>query len=113
MGPLDERRPRWGGLPAPLGGLAGSVWYGWFPRQTDWQLIILTALTLSTMLALLATFAGLLTDPLQARLGIHQWRLRRLVKALRGGTFAAPEHALARTGDIADAVMNAVRWFRH
>jgi hypothetical protein len=59
--------------------------------------------------ALLATFSGLLTDPLQQRLGLHRRRLVRLVDALErellegeGRSFAVRDHYVARLLDLVD-----------
>lgn len=59
--------------------------------------------------ALLATFSGILTDPLQAKLGLHQRRLNRLIDALErellageGRTFAIRDHYIARILDLID-----------
>ncbi|WP_145962967.1 DUF6635 family protein [Mangrovicoccus ximenensis] len=97
----------------PLGGMAGAWWYGVFPARPDPQLIALCAVALITVFALVSTFAGLITDPLQSLLGIHCWRLRRLVRALStpGGQLAAPEHGMARAGDLADMAVNLKRFW--
>lgn len=103
----------------PLGGALGAVWYGAFPSQVPTSTVVATGVSLVLLIALVATFAGVLTDPLQRRMGIHQRRLNRLVDALEAelqaagsGRFSAPEHYLARGGDLADAAVNALRWFR-
>lgn len=103
----------------PLGGALGAVWYGAFPSQVATSTVIGTGAALIGIVALMATFAGIVTDPIQRRLGIHQRRLNRLVTALTAevsapgtGRFATPEHYIARSGDLADAALNAVRWLR-
>ncbi|MDB6454291.1 DUF6635 family protein [Falsirhodobacter sp. 20TX0035] len=103
----------------PLGGALGAVWYSAFPSKVPMSTVVLTGAALVLVLALMATFAGILTDPVQRRLGLHQNRLRRLVEALAAereapgtGRFTAPEHYVARSGDLADAAVNALRWFR-
>lgn len=103
----------------PLGGALGAVWYQAFPMQVPVQIVIATGAGLIVTLALAATFAGIVTDPLQRRLGLHRHRLQRLVDALSremaspgSGRFAAPEHYGARAGDLADAAVNALRWLR-
>jgi len=69
--------------------------------------------------AVMAAFAGVLADPVQARLGLHQRRLRRLIRAMaaevaagQGRGFAAHEHALARVMDVWDAVTSLLRALR-
>ncbi|WP_138470479.1 DUF6635 family protein [Poseidonocella sp. HB161398] len=97
----------------PLGGMAGAWWYGVFPARPDPQLIALCAVGLLTLFALVSTFAGLVTDPLQALFGIHRWRLRRLVAVLSmpGRNLPTPEHGMARAGDLADMALNLKRFW--
>ncbi|WP_172330869.1 DUF6635 family protein [Mangrovicoccus sp. HB161399] len=97
----------------PLGGMFGAWWYGVFPARPDPQLIAICAVALMTVFALVSTFAGLVTDPLQALLGIHRWRLRRLVAALSmpGRGMPTPEHGIARAGDLADMAVNLKRFW--
>lgn len=103
----------------PLGGALGAVWYGAFPQTVPMTTVLATGAALVATIALISTFAGIVTDPLQRRLGWHQRRLTRLVDALAAemdapgtGRFAAPEHYVARSGDLADAALNAMRWIR-
>ncbi|WP_435167591.1 DUF6635 family protein [Falsirhodobacter sp. 1013] len=103
----------------PLGGALGAVWYSAFPSRVPLSTVLLTGAALVLVLAVMATFAGIVTDPIQRRLGLHQHRLRRLVNALAAeieapgtGRFAVPEHYVARGGDLADAAVNALRWFK-
>lgn len=103
----------------PLGGALGAVWYGAFPSTVPMATVIATGAALVLVIAILSTFAGIVTDPLQRRLGWHQRRLNRLIDALEAetrapgtGRFAAPEHYVARSGDLADAALNAMRWIR-
>jgi len=59
--------------------------------------------------AAVAAFAGLVTDPVQRRLGLHQRRLLRLVDALERQTadpsapaYAVHDHYAARVLDLFD-----------
>ncbi|QDY71551.1 DUF6635 family protein [Qingshengfaniella alkalisoli] len=103
----------------PLGSAIGSLWYGVFPAQASPVLIGGLVALLILGAALFATFAGIVADPIQARLGIHQRRLHRLIASLEQGfagdtkaAFKAREHYLARLFDIADASLTAMRSFR-
>ena len=56
-----------------------------------------------------AAFAGILTDPLQRRLGLHQRRLLRMLDVLerqlrdpRSPAFAVHDHYVARLVDLFD-----------
>ncbi|MEQ8653605.1 MAG: hypothetical protein RIC87_14170 [Kiloniellales bacterium] len=59
--------------------------------------------------ALLASFSGIVTDPIQARVGLHHYRLRRLVnrmeRSLLGqdqASYTLPDRYAARLFDILD-----------
>ncbi len=93
----------------PLGAGIGSLFYGAFPTAAP--LIATAGVTAGLMGlgALLATFSGVLTDPLQARLGLHQRRLAKLVDALErellsggGQPFQVRDHYAARLLDLVD-----------
>jgi hypothetical protein len=69
--------------------------------------------------ALLATFMGLVTDPLQQALGLHRKRLRHLVNTLERvasgeGTASLdlPDPYIARATDLADVALMAMRLTR-
>ena len=103
----------------PLGQTLGGVWYGVFPVGVPPWLTAAAVVALMMLGAVMAAFAGILADPLQARLGIHQRRLKRLIAAMaseiegaQGRGFAAHEHALARVVDAWDAVVSLARVFR-
>lgn len=100
----------------PLGQWLGSAWYGAFPvGRPLWQYIAVGA-GLAGMLSLVATFSGILADPLQARLGIHKRRLRRLLRRIDRAGEDRPqiegEFVLARGADIVDLANMLVRVFR-
>ncbi len=103
----------------PLGSGAGSFWYWLFPAEVSPVLAVGTTGGLIAVGAVAAAFAGVLADPLQSRLGLHQHRLHRLIDALesefidgKGAGFAAREHYVARVIDFADAVFLALRQLR-
>ena len=69
--------------------------------------------------ALVATFMGLITDPVQEWLGVHRRRLRHLVDTLervalgdRDAALALPDPYLARVTDLADVALMAMRLTR-
>ncbi|TGD42430.1 hypothetical protein EEB11_14230 [Pseudotabrizicola sediminis] len=103
----------------PLGAPLGGVWYGVFPVGPSPGLIAVTVLALMLLGSVIAAFAGIFADPLQARLGIHRRRLMRLFRTLdaemdgtRDMPFAAQEHLLPRTFDLWDAALSVLRVFR-
>ncbi|MEL5877946.1 DUF6635 family protein [Cereibacter sphaeroides] len=103
----------------PLGGALGSVWLGLFPAAASPLQTGAVVVSLMMTGSILAAFAGVVADPIQTRLGIHDRRLNRLIDALedeftgsgRHG-FVAREHYLARMMDLADAGMATLRLFR-
>jgi hypothetical protein len=66
----------------PLGGALGSLWYAAFPVAP--LALLVGGLTggLVAGAAVGAAFAGIIADPVQRQLGLHQRRLRRLLGAL-------------------------------
>lgn len=101
-----------------LGASAGSLWYGWFPATASWGGLVAMTLTVMMGFALLATFTGLLTDPIQQQLGLHARRLRRLVDTLERAalgeeaSLSLPDPYIARVTDLADVVLMAMRFGR-
>jgi len=93
----------------PLGTGLGGLWYGLFPAAPS--LALTAGLTGGMVLAAssFAAFAGILTDPLQRRLGLHQRRLLRMLDVLerqlrdpRSPAFAVHDHYVARLVDLFD-----------
>ncbi|MEX2518068.1 MAG: DUF6635 family protein [Paracoccaceae bacterium] len=104
----------------PLGQTMGGMWYGVFGAAASPLLFCATIAGLVMIGSVFAAFAGVLADPVQARLGIHRRRLRRLLDTLeveflgRGDKpFVAREHFYARFLDLWDAAASAFRMFRN
>lgn len=102
-----------------LGPWAGSIYFGWYPVTASWSQIIGTTLLAMICFAVTATFVGVLTDPLQQRLGLHQQRLHRFVTVLERATLgegrvalALPDPYIARLADLADLALIAMRLTR-
>ncbi|WP_417268740.1 DUF6635 family protein [Celeribacter sp.] len=100
----------------PLGTRLGSLWYGVFPVALPVWFVIGTGVVLAMIASIVTTFAGIIADPIQSRLGIHRRRLLRLldkISAVEGHTSdLAPEHILARLADLTDAGISLLRAFR-
>jgi hypothetical protein len=97
-----------------LGSTLGNWYYALFPASASAGLLVASISTAIAGLALATSFAGILADPLQARLGIHQRRLRKVVEsveqALEGSTEARlnlKEQYIARAFDILDLLKAA------
>ena len=95
----------------PLGGGAGALWYGVFPAAAPAALTIGLTGGLMAAGAVIGAFSGVVTDPIQRRLGLHQRRLRRLIDCLEreltgqdGSRFTVRDHYVARTLDVIEAL---------
>jgi hypothetical protein len=93
----------------PLGASLGGVWYGLFPATPSAALVAGATGGLVLLTATTAAFAGVISDPLQSAVGLHQRRLHRLVDALgrelQGDSdagFHARDHYVARIFDVID-----------
>jgi hypothetical protein len=103
----------------PLGQTAGAMWYGVFSASASPAALAMTVAVLLLVGSVVGAFAGVVADPVQARLGIHRRRLLRFLDAveddlLAAGTrqYMAREHLYARFMDIWDAAASALRIFR-
>lgn len=99
----------------PLGPFIGRAWYSVFPVRFGIGDLVVTGLALAVASSVLTTFAGLIADPVQVALGLHQRRLARLVARIEAGAEApglAGEHVAARVGDISDAALTIWRSLR-
>jgi hypothetical protein len=102
-----------------LGAWAGSVWYSWFPPDVGWARLIATTAVAMGCFAVLATFMGLVVDPLLQLAGLHRRRLEHVVATLErlalgdgDATLGLPDLYVARLTDIADVIILAVRYTR-
>lgn len=97
-----------------LGSTLGSLWYSIFPVSASMGLIVATTGAIMAAMSLVTSFAGIITDPLQSRLGIHQRRLRKFIdcleKELKGtgdSKFEIKDLYVARVFDILDILKTA------
>ncbi len=100
----------------PLGTGLGSLWYAMFPAAP--AVLLVAGLTGGLMVAAscVAAFAGLISDPVQRRLGLHTRRLNRMLDALErqmldpaAPAFAVHDHYVARLLDVFDLLGSAYR----
>ena len=102
-----------------LGSSAGAVWYTWYPPDVGLERVIATTATAMACFALLATFMGLVVDPLLQMAGLHRRRLEHVIATLErialddtDATLGLPDLYVARLTDIADVIILAVRFTR-
>ena len=100
-----------------LGSFLGSGYYALFPVAASPALIAGTAGSVLAVAAVLSAFAGVLTDPLQRRMGLHKRRLDKLLGTLeRELTGSIPkrmalhDHYVARVLDLVDMLIMASRF---
>ena len=99
----------------PLGAGLGGVWYGLFPTVAPAALSVGATGGLVAFGAVFSAFSGVVNDPVQRRLGIHQRRLRKLVtcleQELKGegeARFTVRDHYVARVLDLLEG-LNIIR----
>lgn len=92
-----------------LGSTLGAYYYAIIPATVSMRLIIAMTALVSIILVLLSTFIGIITDPIQAKLGLHQQRLRKLIESIEqdlqgetDGQFHLREKYAGRIFDIVD-----------
>ncbi len=103
----------------PLGAWLGGVWYGWFPVGPSAGLVASTSGGLMLAATTFAAFSGVVADPIQRALGLHRWRLLRMIDGLERQFFdpAAPgfavhDHYVARLLDLFDIIGTVARLAR-
>ena len=103
-------------LSFPLGAGIGGFWYGLVPVAPSAMLTAGVTTGLIVLPAVLGAVSGVLTDPIQARLGLHARRLNKLVDSLEreltgagDSRYAVPDHYAARLLDLLDVLRSVVR----
>ncbi len=100
----------------PLGASFGSIWYGVFPAKPSALALVGSTGGMIVVASLCAAFAGVLADPLQRRLGLHQRRLRRLVDTMErnlsgddDARLIVRDHYVSRLLDLFDVTRAILR----
>ncbi|WP_424931220.1 DUF6635 family protein [Amaricoccus macauensis] len=103
----------------PLGATAGGLWYGVFPAQASTALVAGSTAGLMGVAAVVAAFAGIISDPVQRQFGIHERRLNSLIDSLETSFDAADAQGyvaydlyVARLMDLSDVLLSVARAFR-
>ncbi len=98
-----------------LGPTLGSLYYGIFPVTASVGLLTATTGGLILALGVLTAGAGIITDPVQQALGLHEHRLLKLLDALdqeltgRGSNYRLRDAYVARIFDLWDLLQIATR----
>jgi hypothetical protein len=99
-----------------LGPTLGSLYYGAFPASASMGLLVATTGSIMATLGILTSFAGIISDPVQAKLGLHQKRLLKLIdclekelKGLGDSRYKIREHYISRVFDLLDMLRTAAR----
>jgi hypothetical protein len=99
-----------------LGPALGAWYYSIFPATASTGLIVAATGSVLAGLALLSTLTGIITDPVQAKLGLHQKRLYKFLDALhaelkesKNASYQLKEQYIARVLDILDLLTAALR----
>ena len=99
-----------------MGPALGAWYYGVFPATASTGLIVAATGSIMAGLALIMPFTGILTDPLQSKLGMHQKRLYKFLDALQDellgvkkSEYRIKDQYLARVFDIFDLLRVAMR----
>lgn len=98
----------------PLGAALGRLWYSAFPAAAPSGLVAGVTGGLLAVGAVAAAFSGIVTDPIQRRLGLHRWRLLRLIDAIERqfnandkAAFISRDHYVARLLSLLELLISA------
>lgn len=98
-----------------LGSTVGSLYYGVFPAVASTGLLVATTGGLVMALGILSALTGIITDPIQQAVGLHQRKLLKLLDALeqeltgRGDGYRLHDAYAARIFDLWDLLQATTR----
>lgn len=103
----------------PLGSTIGSAWYGAFPVAPTAALAVGSTAGVLGLAALVTAFSGLVSDPVQRSLGLHERRLNHFLDTLEQSVLFDEEnhmrmsdHYVGRIIDLFDALSAMSAWAR-
>jgi hypothetical protein len=98
---------------------AGGWYYSYWPAEASALEVVGATVLLMMAFAVATTFMGVITDPVQQALGLHERRLHRFVDTLErlatrdpGARLTLPDPYLARLADVVDWVTIGLRYLR-
>lgn len=93
-----------------LGQWAGNIVYSLFPPTPSFSLSLFSVCGVMACLAIIASFSGLITDPIQTLTGLHKNRLEKMIQQLeldfkqnKAGGFRPKDQFVARILEVIDA----------
>jgi len=99
-----------------LGPSLGAWYYSVFPATASTGLLVAATSSVIATLALLSSFTGILTDPVQLKLGIHQKRLEKFLDALANelldktaSPYKIKDLYITRVFDLFDILITAIK----
>lgn len=103
----------------PLGGALGQLWYRAFPIAPSAFLTAGTAVGVVGLASLVTAFSGILSDPVQRSLGLHERRLMLFLDTLEQNVLyedserlKVRDHYVGRIIDLFDAFAAVWAWAR-
>lgn len=98
---------------------AGSWYYSYWPAEASTLEVVGATMLLMMAFAVATTFMGVVTDPIQRALGLHEQRLNRFVDTLERlatrdpeARLTLPDPYIARLADVVDWVTLGLRYLR-
>lgn len=97
------------------GSFLGGLYYSHVGVTASLRLVIAMSLLVAVALAIAATFSGMVTDPIQAKLGLHQKRLLKMLDSLErdllkdDNQFSLKEKYAGRLLDLLDVLALAAK----
>lgn len=102
-----------------FGQTLGSIYYGIFPAAASMGLLIASTGGVLAVLGIFSAVSGVITDPVQRLLGLHQRRLYKFINALEqefsqadSSGFEPKDHYAARIFDLFDLLKTAAGLMR-
>jgi len=98
-----------------LGETIGSWYYSWFPPEPSLATMASVMVAVMGSLAAFAAFSGVIFDPVQAAVGLHRWRLHKLLDHLQRdatistqSSFRPKDQFVARILDMFDMIRSGL-----
>jgi hypothetical protein len=102
-----------------FGHTLGSIYYGLFPATASMGLLLASTGGVLAVLGVFSAVSGVITDPVQRLLGLHQRRLYKFIDALErefsepdSSGFDPKDHYVARIFDLFDMLKTAAGLMR-